>query len=229
MQARELMSSHVIVVPPETPVIAVVELLAARGVSAAPVVDADGAPVGIVTEGDLIRRLAEQPPGPLDWFLKLFREARPMMANYAKAHGTVARDVMSTKLVTVTEDETAEHIAQLMEKHHIRRVLVLRDGKLAGVVSRADLLRALLRAPPTIADRDDRAILRAVGTALRAQPWVDTLWVSPDVKEGVVTLYGYARSDDMRQALVVLARDIPGVTEVKDRMDPMPLLLRASL
>ncbi|WP_431283715.1 CBS domain-containing protein [Humitalea sp. 24SJ18S-53] len=228
MQARELMSTHIVVVSPETPVLAVAELLAARGVSAAPVVDADGVPLGIVTEGDLIRRLADQPPGPMHWFLQLFGGTRPLASRYAKAHGAVARDVMTPRLVTVTEDATSEQIAQLMEKHGIRRVLVLSDGKLAGLVSRADLLRALLRAPATIADRDDRAILRAVGGAMREQPWVDTLWVSPDVKDGVVTLYGYARSDDMRRALVVLARDIPGVTEVRDRMDPMPLVLRAT-
>jgi osmotically-inducible protein OsmY len=101
---------------------------------------------------------------------------------------------------------------------------------MVGLVSRADLLRAILRpqrdAP---APQDDKAILHSVTAAIREQPWTDTYWVIPEVKEGKVTLHGYARSDVMRQGLSVLVREVPGVTEVEDRMEPMPLFLRVQL
>ena len=232
MLARDLMSRDLVVVAPETPVSAVTEMLAARGISAVPVIDAEGSPVGLVTEGDLIRRLAEAPRGPLGWFLDMFRNPEPLVARFAKAHGATARDVMTAKLVTVPEDADAETIARLMEQHHIRRVPVLRDGKLAGIVSRADLLRAVLRDVQRPADaprQDDASLLRAVVAAMREQPWTDTFWVYPDVEGGVVTLYGYARSEVLRDGLRLLAQDIPGVTRVEDRLKPMPLILRAAL
>lgn len=229
MQAKELMSTDLVVVPPEMPVAALAELLAGRGISAVPVVDAAGMPLGIVTEGDLIRRLADQPSGPLGWFLQLFAGTTPLIARFTKAHGARARDVMSAVLVSVTEDEAAERIAQLMETYGIRRVLVLRDKRLVGIVSRADLLRAVLRSMPSAEQHpDDAALLRAVIAALREQPWVDAYWVYPDVVAGIVTLYGYARSESIREGLIVLARTVPGVTDVRDQMDPMPLFVRAA-
>lgn len=228
MNARDLMSTNLAVVPPDMPVAAVAELLAARGISAVPVVDAAGAPVGIVTEGDLIRRLADQPRGPLEWFLALFGDSKPMIARYAKAHGKTARDVMSPEMVTVGEDAQVEEIARLMEANAIRRVPVVKDGRLVGLVSRADLLRAVLRTPDATAQAagDDRAILRAVIAAMREQPWTDSFWVYPNVADGVVTLYGYARSQTMREGLRVLVQAVPGVKAVVDGMEDMPFIAR---
>jgi hypothetical protein len=136
---------------------------------------------------------------------------------------------MSAELVSVPEDESAERIAQLMETHAIRRVLVLSGKRLVGIVSRADLLRAVLRSVPSPESNvDDGALLRGVIAAMREQPWVDTFWVYPTVAAGIVTLYGYARSETMRQGLMVLAKGVPGVTAVRDKLDPMPLLLRGT-
>jgi CBS domain-containing protein len=233
MQAKDLMSRNLVVVPPETPVAAIAELLAQRHISAVPVVDAAGRPHGIVTEGDLIRRLADAPQGPMTWFLNLFRSPGPLAVRFAKAHGKTARDVMSKELVSVGETATAEEIAELMEQHGIRRVPVVKDGTMVGLVSRADLLRAVLRrqaAPGAGAAPmagDDVEILRGVIAAMRGQPWADTFWVYPDVAGGVVTFHGFARSDEVREALRVLAQEVPGVTSVQDKLEPMPLVVRA--
>ena len=151
MNARELMSTNLVVVPPETPVIALAELLAARGISAAPVMGADGAPLGIVTEGDLIRRLADEKPSGAQWLLGSFRGSARQADRFVKTHGKTARDVMTTDLATATEDASAEQIARMMEQRGIRRVLIVRDGLLVGLVSRADLLRVAVggrEAPP---------------------------------------------------------------------------------
>lgn len=229
MQASELMSTNLAIVPPETPIAAIAELLATRGISAVPIVDEQGKPLGIVTEADLIRRLAEQPRGQLTWFLDMFRGPKPQVQRFAKAHGKTARDVMTQNLITVPETATAEEIACLMEKHGIRRVPVVKDGKMVGLVSRADLLRAILRSQEMpLAAQDDKAILLGIAKAMRQQPWIDTYWIFPEVKEGKVTLYGYIRSDAMRQGINVLVGDVPGVRTVEDRMDPMPLLLRVT-
>ena len=230
MKARELMSTNLVVVPPETPVTAVASLLASRGISAVPVVDGSGAPVGIVTDGDLIRRLADEKPGPVAWFFGLFKDSAKLADRFAKAHGKTARDVMTADLAAVGGDAGAEEIARLMEKGGIRRVPVVEDGKLVGIVSRADLLRAVL-APreERAALEDDAAILRAVLAAMRQQPWVDTFWVFPDVREGVVTFYGFHRSEAVRRGLKALAEEVPGVARVEDETEPMPTLARLQL
>lgn len=229
MKSKELMTTNPVVISPETPVAAIAELLAARGISAVPVVDAEGVPQGIVTEGDLIRRLADHPPGPLTWFLDLFAQSTPLIERFAKAHGKTARDVMSKELITVSETESAERIAELMETNHIRRVLVLKGDKLIGIVSRADLLRAILRGEVTPQEsHDDHAIQLALVKAMRAQPWVDTYWIYPSVKAGTVTFHGFARNEAVRQGLAIMAREIPGVVAVNDQMAVMPLILRAS-
>jgi CBS domain-containing protein len=226
MQAKDLMSTDLVIVPPETPVTAIADLLASRGISAVPVVETSGKPLGIVTESDLIRRLAEVPRGPLTRFFDLFRSTSQAL-RFAKARGKTARDLMTRDLVTVSEDATEGHIAQLMEKHAIRRVLVVRDGALVGLVSRADLLRAILQpqaAAPAL--EDDRAILRAVLAAMREQRWTDTFWVYPGVADGVVTLHGFARSGAVREGLRVLVQEVPGVKSVVDKLDDMPLVAR---
>jgi hypothetical protein len=139
---------------------------------------------------------------------------------------------MSAALATVDEDASAEDIARLMEERGIRRVPVVRDGRIVGIVSRADLLRAVLRpqgVERSSADADDRTLLRAVLAAMRAQPWVDTFWTYPSAHDGVVALYGFARSGVVREGLRLLVAEVPGVKCVEDHLEPMPLILRASL
>ena len=229
MQARDLMSTNLVVVPPETPVAALSELLAARAISAVPVIDITGAPVGIVTEGDLIRRLADEVPTQGQWLAAQFKNSARLAKSFTKAHGATARDVMTTGLVTVKEDASVEEVARLMEQRQIRRVLVLRDGVLVGLISRADLLRSVLAPRPPAAAQDDAAIMRAVFAAMREQPWTDMFLNFPSVRDGVVTWFGYARSDELRAALRVLAELVPGVTRVVDEMKTMPAILRLTL
>jgi len=227
MQARDLMTTSLVAIPPDMPVGAVATLLASRGISAVPVTAGDGTLQGMVTEGDLIHRLAETKRGPLGWFLALFGDREKLAARYVKAHGMRAADVMTRDLVTVPEDASAEQIAQLMEQHHIRRVPVLREGKLVGLVSRADLLRAALQPLPTTLESagTDAAILRRLRAALRDQPWVDSFYLHPDVTQGRVIFYGFHRSAEAQRALEVLAQSIPGVRAVEDRSTPMPFFL----
>jgi CBS domain-containing protein len=136
--------------------------------------------------------------------------------------------VMSTDLATVTEDATVEEVAHILETRRIRRVPVLRDGKLVGVVSRADLLRAVMAPITSGADQDasDPRIRREIFAAMRAEPWISTRFVFPMVKDGVVTFHGFLGGQEAKTALRVLAEGIPGVKEVVfDTAPPPPIML----
>jgi CBS domain-containing protein len=124
----------------------------------------------------------------------------------------------------VTEDTPAGEIAELLDKEHVRRVFVTRDGRLVGVVSRADLLRALV-SPSQVAatDTSDEGIYRAIMAEMKKQPWASTFYTTVVVKDGVVEFYGYCGTDEYRRALRVLAEGVAGVKRVEDHMVIGPL------
>jgi CBS domain-containing protein len=223
--ARDLMTPDVVTVPPETPVMAMARLLADRGISAVPVVDKDSKVLGIVTEADLIRRLAGEEDKPASWFAGLFADPASQAERFARTHGVTAADLMTETVVSVTPDTTAAHIAQMMEKQHIRRVVVTDGERLRGIVSRADLLRALVAPPHQDADLSDERVRRAVMAAMKKEPWTDTFYTMVEVKDGTVTFHGFRRSDTVQKALRVLAENIPGVKAVVDDTQPMPVFI----
>ena len=223
--ARDLMTPDVVTVPPETPVMAMARLLADRGISAVPVVDAAGKVLGIVTEADLIRRLAGEEDKPSSWFGSLFSDPASQAERYARTHGVTAKDLMTEKVVSVAPDTTAAHVAQMMEKQNIRRVIVVENEKLKGIVSRADLLRALVAPVHEEAELSDERVRRAVMAAMKNEPWTDTFYTMVEVKDGVVTFHGFRRSDAVQKALRVLAENVPGVKGVQDDTQPMPVFI----
>lgn len=217
MHARDLMSTDtVITVPPEAPVHLLAQIMAERGVTGLPVVDQTGRLHGLVTETDLLHRLAATDERPHGYLWGLFHSAEAQARHYARSHGRQARDVMSTELATATEDTTAEHIAHEMERRRIRHMPVVREGKLVGLVTRAHLLRAALTpAEPRISNAPDIEILSAVRRRMRAEPWCDVHFTFVGVRDGVVTFSGLAGSEDIRRGLRVLAEEVPGVQEVR--------------
>ena len=222
LTARDLMTPDVVTVPPETPVVAVARLLSERGISAVPVLDGKGKLCGIVTEADLIRRLAGEEDKPAGWLRGLFADPASEAERYARTHGVTAADIMTTSVVTVDETTTAAQIACLMEEKGIRRVLVVQDGRLRGLVSRADLLRALVAPLPAVGGLSDERIRLAVLAAMRKEPWADTFYTMVEVNDGVVTFHGFMRTEAVRRGLRVLAENVPGVTAVADRTQMMP-------
>jgi CBS domain-containing protein len=228
LSARDLMTADVITVPPETPVVAMARLLAERGISAVPVLDNSGALLGLVTEADLIRRLAGQEDRPQGWLTNLFADPGKQAERYARTHGATARDVMTEEVVTVEEDATATQIAHLMEEKQIRRVLVVKDGRLSGLVSRADLLRALVAPPKVEGELSDDRIRVAVLAAMRKEPWTDTFYTLVEVQDGTVEFHGFMRNEATKRGLRVLAENVPGVKGVVDRTQPMPPYLYAA-
>lgn len=224
MLVRDLMTASNVSIAPSVPVADIVRLLADRGLSGVPVLDAGGALLGMVTETDLLRRLAiadETKPG---WFRRMFADHDQAAERYARAHGATAGDVMTTELITVAEDSTAEHAAHLLEDHKVRRLPVLRDGRLVGMVSRGDLLRALFPPAATAASTrpSDDAIRAAIEAEMQRQAWADTPFLSIGVQDGVVELHGFHRSPATRRALSALIAESPGVVRIEDRAVERP-------
>jgi CBS domain-containing protein len=150
MNARDIMTTEVVSVSPETPARKIAELLGKKGISAVPVVDSAGAPIGMVSEGDLIGRDETEREARRDWWLTLLAEGEALNPDFLAALRSperVARDVMSAPVVTVGEETDINEIAQLLTAYRIKRVPVVRDGRIVGIVSRADLVRALAAEP----------------------------------------------------------------------------------
>lgn len=150
MNARDIMTKPIVSVHPDTPTRQIARLLLDKGISAVPVVDNDGAPIGMVSEGDLIRRDRER-EARRQWWLEVLAEGEPIAPEFlawlhAQSHS--ARAIMSTPIITVSEDTQLEEIARLLVTHRIKRVPVVRDGRVTGIVSREDLLRALILSNP---------------------------------------------------------------------------------
>ncbi len=228
LTARDLMTPDVVTVPPDAPALAVARLLADRGISAVPVTDAEGRLRGIVTEGDLMRRLAAAEDQKPSWLTALFADPARQAERFARTHGKTAQDIMTERVVTATPGASASHIATLMEENGIRRVVVTEEGRLRGIVSRADLLRALLAPAPVDATCTDERIRRAVLAAMRKEPWADSFHMMVEVQDGIVTFHGFSQSAAIQRGLRVLAENVPGVKDVRDKTQPMPVFLYAA-
>lgn len=215
MKVQDVMSRTVLTVSPETPVHSVAALLSEHHVSGAPVVDAEGALLGIVTETDLAHRLAAKASPPRSWLRALFSAAPAEALEYAKARGRTARDIMTAATVTIGGEASVEEAARVLEEKGVRRLPVLEGRRLVGVLSRADLLRALLTPEaPGPATTDDRALRAAIQAALREAAWTHAYSVHFVVRGGEVTFFGFAAPTEIQRGLRVLAEGIAGVSAV---------------
>ncbi|KVF75897.1 histidine kinase [Burkholderia sp. FL-7-2-10-S1-D7] len=217
MRARDVMTTSVISASPEMSVRETAKLLAEHSISAVPVIDADGKLIGIVSEGDLVHRVEIGTHARRhSWWLELLASSRELASEYAKEHAQTVKDLMTVDVVTVSEDTPLSEVAELLERHRIKRVPVVDNGKVAGLVSRADLVRAL--ASDTHDKRKsfvhaDVEIREAILNAMSGQRWALTRG-QIIVKNGKVHLWGVIFSEEERKALCVAAQTVPGVKQV---------------
>ncbi|RAI45359.1 CBS domain-containing protein [Rhodoplanes roseus] len=226
MKASDIMSTSVITVTPDTSVQDVAEILLKNRISGVPVVDPEGRPIGIVSEGDLLRRAESGTGHERSWWLKLLMGREVLAAEYVKEHARRAADVMTRELVTATPDTPVAEIASLLERNRIKRVPILQGGKLVGIVSRANLLHALATqrrqaATSPIADADLRKQIMA---RLEAEPWLASSLVNVTVTDGVVDTWGVVDSPAEKQALRVVIEETPGVKSVNDNLVIRPVV-----
>jgi len=232
MRAADVMTPTVITVDPEMSVQDLANLLLERGISGAPVIDAAGATVGIVSEGDLLHRselgTEQHTERRHSWWLRHFVAAQAR--DYARSHGRQVKDIMTTAVTTVGEETTLAEVATLLEKQRIKRVPVMRDGKMVGIITRSNLVRALAaaKAMPLMTDHedDDRSIRIRLFEDLRQQKWATRVWPQDVlVSHGMVTLwFSSDEPEDNRRAIRVVAENVPGVRHVEEQIVPAPLL-----
>jgi CBS domain-containing protein len=238
MRAMDVMTTGVITVDPDTSVQAVAKLLSERGISGVPVVDAAGRLVGIVSEGDLLHRVetrTERRPERLtgrrrSWWLDTIGSTQELARDYVKSHGRTAGAVMTRDVISVTDMTELADVAMLLETKRIKRVPVLRDGKLVGIVSRANLVRALAVTksdPPLEADSDDRAIRNKLLAELMEQEWFKVkewfkIWAADIIVRDRVVHFWFSadHSEDERRASRIAAENIPGVRRVEEHIVP---------
>jgi CBS domain-containing protein len=220
MKARDVMVSPVITVNPDASVREVAQTLLERRISAVPVVDDEGDVVGIISEADLMRREELDTETHRPWWIEAMTPASTLAKEFAKSHGHRVGEIMSREVVSAMEDASLAEIATLLEKYHIKRVPILRDGKLVGIVSRSNLIQALASAHPELgASHDaDREIRLDVLSRLADQDWTDFGSRNVIVTNGVVHLWGLVGSEEERQALIALVEETPGVVGVSDEM-----------
>jgi CBS domain-containing protein len=225
MQAKDIMTANVISVSEDSPVHEVVGLLLKYRISAVPVVDSARKVVGIVSEGDLLRPEGASRAGTKrPWWLEAVFAGQTV--TYEKAQGRTAGAVMTLNVFTVDEDTPLNEIAELLERHHIKRVPVLSDGRLTGIVSRANLLHGLAN---TIVDHHepdaakDRQLRHELLKILLDKHELDTVLVNVTVSDGNVRLWGVVENADQAETAESAAKILPGVKSVENNLGPDPM------
>jgi CBS domain-containing protein len=231
MQAQDVMSTVVATIDAGATVQEAAKLMLERRISALPVKDSKGRVIGVVSEGDLVRRTELGTGAARSWWLRLLAlPAENAAADYLKTHGVAVGDVMTRQVVSVRRTSPLHEVARLLEKHRIKRVPVLEAGRLVGIVSRADLVRRLATAPARPAQKvgSDRALRRQLLKGV-AESGIDASYVNVTVEGGAAHLWGGVRSDVEQKALRVATKAVDGVRKVEDHTFVMPPRLAGAL
>ncbi len=217
MKARDVMTAPVITAAPETPIREIASLLLEHRISGLPIVEG-GRVVGILSEGDLLRRIEIGTERRRSKWLDVLIDPNVQAADFSASRGMLARDVMTSDVVSVAPDSDLAEVARLLEQHRIKRVPVIDGERLVGIISRANLLRALaLYQPPAVQDlQSDEAIRKALQERLADEEWFRASRVNVVVSDGVVHFWGTVKSEEQRRALEVAARSIPGIRDVQN-------------
>jgi CBS domain-containing protein len=223
IRARDVMTSPVITVKATTTVKEVARLFLERRISATPVLDDQGKLVGIVSEGDLVHRSEISTERRRPWWLVLMAGDEGLAAEYIRAHATRVDDLMSRNVITAAPDTPLHEIAEMLEKYGIKRLPIVRDGQLVGIVSRANLVQAIATSGSKLdVPLSDATIREKLLTHLNKQSWAHTAVLNATVNGGVVDLWGFVESDTERKAIRVAAEATAGVRAVNDHMTARP-------
>jgi CBS domain-containing protein len=217
------MVRDVITVKRDDKVADAVELLSTYDISALPVVDENGKIVGILSEADLIQREEIGTQNQHQRWLEAILPASKLAKEFAKSHGQRVEEVMTTRVVAASENTSLSDIAKLLEKHRIKRIPIVENGVLVGIVSRSNLIQALASAQAHAQDEEpesDRQIRLDLLDRLAHQQWTDFGERNVIVNHGIVHLWGLVGTAAEHRALLALAEEVPGVVSVSDEMIP---------
>ena len=221
MKAKDVMTHCLVSVAPDAPILEAIAHMISHQVSGMPVLDTEGKLVGVVTEGDFLRRSETHTEAPRRRWLELLLGPGSGADEYARSHGRTVRDVMSTKLVTVDENTPLRDVAGLMEEYGVKRTPVVDDGgKAVGIVSRADVMAALAEvlSETKKLPADDESIRRVIVAEMKRQPWCPVQSLRIRVRAGYVDLNGTIFDERQRRALHVLVENVQGVKGIHDHL-----------
>jgi CBS domain-containing protein len=221
MKAADVMVSPVITVGPDATVQEVADILLRNRISAVPVLSQQGKILGIVSEGDLLRRVESGTQRHRSWWLELLTTKFTLQDEYVKSHSRKVTDIMTSDVLTVSPDTPLGDIASVLEKNGIKRVPVVTDGKLVGIVSRANLLQAIATIGKTIKTQgavSDTALREKVVDQLYSVPLARPALVNVIVNDGNIELWGIVESESEKRAARVAAEATPGVGAVVDHL-----------
>lgn len=220
MKVSDVMTRKVLSIGQNATVLQAVNSMLQNKISGLPVVNADGHLVGIVTEGDFLRRTETTTERRRPRWLEFLVGAGRLADDYVHTHARKISEVMTSEPYTVTEDTPLEDVVRLMEKHRIKRLPVIRGKLVVGIVSRANLLQALASLAPSMpaTPATDMAIRDRLLTELEHEKWAPVGALNVTVKDGMVDLWGTITDERERQALIVAAENVPGVKEVRDHV-----------
>ncbi len=222
MLAKDVMTNTVITVGPDEPLGNIAKLLIARRISAVPVVDENNELLGIVSEGDLVHRLRGESELPRSWWLDLIGDPDDEPREYMRSHGKTAKDVMTREVVSATESASITEIAALLETRKIKRVPIVGDGKVVGIVSRANIIQALVSLGEENLPKaaiPDQQIREVLVKEFNHHDWARNVTLNVVVKDGIVRYWGFVESEDAKDALRLAAENVPGVKAVKDHLE----------
>jgi CBS domain-containing protein len=220
MKAKDVMTSPVISIEPETPVLEAVRIMLQRRISGLPVIEKDGQLVGMVTEGDFLRRAETGTERRRPRWLEFLVGPGRLADEYTHSHARKVGEIMTTKPLTVTEETPLEEVVKVMEKRQIKRLPVVRGKEVVGIISRANLVHALAGVAGEVkpAAAGDQAIRDRLLAELAKQSWAPIALIDVIVKNGVVELWGTITDERERQAIIVAAENVPGVKRVNDHL-----------
>lgn len=218
MLAKDVMTTTVLTVGPDTPVMEAVRLMLQNRVSGLPVVDAAGAICGIVSEGDLLRRRETDTQHQRPRWIEFLVGPGKLADEYVRQSGRLVSEVMSQPVETIDETASLSDVVSKMESRKIKRLPVLSGGKLVGIISRANVLKALVHEMHPQAVGNDQDIQNNLIAELKRQPWAPVGAITVSVRDGVVQLNGTILDERQRNAVRVAAENIPGVKKVEDHL-----------
>ncbi len=220
MKAKDVMTRPVVSIDPQASVTDAAQLMLKNAISGLPVIDAKGELVGIVTEGDFLRRKETGTERARPRWLEYLVGPGRLAADYIRAAGRKVGDVMTREVRTIAEDAPLKEVVELIERQRIKRVPVVSGGKVVGIVSRANLLQALASVagelkPGAVGDENIRERLL---DELEKQSWVPLPLLNFIVRDGIVELWGAVTDERQRKALIVAAENVAGVKGVRDHL-----------
>lgn len=218
MRVQDCMTKDVVTVRPDTLVHDIAELMVKKRISGVPVVNEAGDLVGIIGQGDLLHRTEVGTERRSKWWLRMLADANDLAREYNKAHGLTAGDVMTRDVVSVSAGEELSVAADLMDRRRLKRLPVMRDGKLAGILTRTDLVRVLseARREPSRRTVDDAIIAKTINDRIGKVGWLNSSYMNVAVDNGVARIAGLIESAEQRRALHVLIKETDGVKGIED-------------